>query len=350
MIANPKLRQDWRLVRNCTIYDVAADRIDPDALQTSTDVLGLPGNTPVSRMTTQNETGQLAMDSCNLVYPNLVRLLNLDAIRETNSLGRRLNPNYKTTDPNAAVLAAYNTQSAESTQLMLGVSKNATEMISQSMMINLMDSAGAVIGQQLNDPSSVSIALAQAQAEATANSSYATMAKVAESAMPKIRNVIEVVIWRNLPDHHADHSGRRASRRCAAQGVLHDDGLVAALAAAIRNPQSGRDHGNSQEMAAAAAAGGGLTIASSADIGAVSMSSQAIAGYMVMLIPVIAGAITKGGEHAMTSLASSLTAPFSRPPASWHQAATGNLSYGNTSSTTTPRTTQTCGRATQTLR
>jgi hypothetical protein len=87
-----------------------------------------------------------------------------------------------------------------------------------------------------------------------------------------------------------------------------------------------------QTMAAAAAAGGGLTIASSADLGAVSMSSQAIAGYMVMLIPVIAGAITKGGEQAMTSLASSLTAPSQQAASkAGDQAATGNLSYGNTS-------------------
>lgn len=334
VIANPKLRQDWyAFVRNCTIYDIAAERIDPDALQKSTDVIGLLGATSVSRMTTQNETGQPVMDSCNLVYPNLVRRLNLDAISETNALGRKLNPNFKTTDPNAAVLSAYNTQSAESTQLMLGVSKNATELISQSMMINLMDSAGAVIGQQLNDPSSVSIALAQAQAEATANSSYATMAKVAESAMPKIRNVIEVVIYATFPIIMLIIlvAGHRAGAPLKAYFMTMVWLQLWPPLYAILNLVVTMETAK-QTMAAAAAAGGGLTIVSSADIGAVSMSSQAIAGYMVMLIPVIAGAITKGGEQAMTSLASSLTAPSQQAASkAGDQAATGNLSYGNTS-------------------
>lgn len=334
VIASPTLRQDWyAFIRNCTIYDVAAGRIDPDALQTSTDVIGMLGNTSVSRMTTQTEAGQPMQESCNLVYPNLVRRLNLDAIKEANAIGRRLNPNFKSTDPNAAVLAAYNTQSSETTQLMLGVSKNAQEMIGQAMAINLMDGAGAVIGQQLQDQAAVSLAIAQAQAEATANSSYATMAKVAESAMPKIRNVIEVVLYATFPIIMLIVliAGHKAGAPLKAYFMTMVWLQLWPPLYAILNLVTTMETAK-QTAAAAAAAGGGLTIASASDIGSVSLSSQAIAGYMVMLIPVIAGAITKGGEQAMTSLASLLTAPSQQAASkAGDQVATGNLSYGNTS-------------------
>lgn len=334
VISDPVLRQDWySFIRNCTIYDIAAGRIDPAALQTSTDVIAMLSNTSVSRMTTQTEAGKPAQDSCNLVYPNLIRRLNLDAIKEANALGRYLNPNFKTTDPNAAVLAAYNTQAAEATQLMLGVAKNATETITQAMAINLMDSAGAVIGQQLQDPAAASIALAQAQAEASANSSYATMAKVAESAMPKIRNVIEVVIYATFPIIMLIIlvAGHRAGMPLKAYFMTMIWLQLWPPLYAILNLVVTMETAK-QTAAIAASAGGGLTIASAADIGSVSLSAQAIAGYMVMLIPVIAGAITKGGEQAMASLASSLTAPSQQAASkAGEQVATGNLSYGNTS-------------------
>ena len=338
VIGDPNLRMDWyAFIRNCTIYDVApGGRINIDTLQKSQDIITTLGDTSPARITTlydpANPAGP-AQVTCLEAHGYLKARLSLDVANQANVFGRSLNPNISATTPNAAVLAIYNTQASEITQLMLANSRNAVDTIQQAMAINLMDSSGAVIGQQLNDPSSVQIALAQAQAEATANSSYATMAKVAEGAMPKIRNVIEVVVYATFPivmliilvaGHRAGAPLKAYFMTMVWLQLWPPLYAILNLVVSIETAK--------QTIAAAVAQGGGLTIASAADIGAVSLSSQAIAGYMVMLIPVIAGAITKGGEQAMSSLASSLTAPSQQAASqAGTQAATGNLSYGNTS-------------------
>ena len=334
VISDPNLRMDWyAFVRNCTIYDISSQRIDMAALQTTTDVMTMLGNTSVARMTSQNAAGLPAMDTCQNVYTNLKARLGVNASSEASAVGRLLNPNIAATSANSVVLGIVNQQSSDITQLMIGVSQNATSVIQQAMMINLMNSSGAVVGQQLNDPASVSIALAQAQAEATANSSYATMAKVAESAMPKIRNVIEVVIYATFPivmliiliaGHRA--GGPLKSYFMTMIWLQLWPPLYAILNLVVTMETA------KQTLAIAVARGGGLTLASASDLGEVSLSSQAIAGYMVMLIPVMAAALTKGGEQAMSSLATSLTSPAQNAASTaGAQAATGNMSLGNTS-------------------
>ena len=338
VIGDPNLRMDWyAFIRNCTIYDVApGGRINIDTLQKSQDIIAALGDTSPARITSLYDPANPALPAqvtCLEAHGYLKARLSLDVANQANVFGRSLNPNISATTSNAAVLAIYNTQASEITQLMLSNSRNAVDTIQQAMAINLMDSSGAVIGQQLNDPSSVQIALAQAQAEASANSSYATMAKVAESAMPKIRNVIEVVVYATFPIVMLIIlvAGHRAGAPLKAYFMTLVWLQLWPPLYAILNLVVSMETAK-QTIAAAVAQGGGLTIASAADIGAASLSSQAIAGYMVMLIPVIAGAITKGGEQAMSSLASSLTAPTQQAASqAGAQAATGNLSFGNTS-------------------
>jgi len=338
VIADPQLRMDWQdFIRNCTIYDIAAGRVDMTALQKSADIFATLSVTSQARMTSQHETGQPAMDSCKLVVGNLIRRLNVDVLANVNYLGRFLNPNTPQLTPNAAVASMLNTQFVDMNQVAFGVTQGAQATIQQAMGINLVNASGAVIGQQLNDPAAVSIALAQAQAEATANASYMSMAAVASSAMPKIRNVIEVVIYATFPIVMLIIliAGHRAGMPLKAYFMtmiwLQLWPPLYAILNLVVTMETAKE-----TLAIAMAQGGlplgGLTIASAADLGATSLSAQAIEGYMTMLIPVIAGAITKGGEQAMTSLASSLTTPAQQAASTAGAAvATGNVSLGNTS-------------------
>lgn len=334
VIADPNLRMDWyAFIRNCTIYDIAAGRIDPAALQKSLNILADLGATSAARLSTITTVAGQTMFSCQAAHASLSARTVVETNIVTAAFGRMLNPNIASASPNAAVLATFNTQTADITGVMLGTSRNATDMIQQSMMINLMDSSGAVVGQQLGDPGAVAIALAQASAEASANSSYASMAKVAESAMPKIRNVIEVVVYAVFPIVMLIIlvAGHRAGAPLKSYFMTMIWLQLWPPLYAILNMVVTMET-TKELLAITVAQGGGLTLASAADMGATALSSQAIAGYMVMLIPAIAGAIVKGGEQAAASVAAQVMAPAQQAgQQAGGQAGTGNLSLGNTS-------------------
>jgi hypothetical protein len=53
--------------------------------------------------------------------------------------------------------------------------------------------------QKINDPAAIMIATARANATASTNSSFLTMGRVAEQALPLVRNVIEAIIYAVFP-------------------------------------------------------------------------------------------------------------------------------------------------------
>src|SRR3990167_2399289 len=66
-------------------------------------------------------------------------------------------------------------------------------------MINLIADSTVFVPQMIGDTTSAQVALSTAMASASANSSYRTMAKIAESSMPLIRNAIHIVILALFP-------------------------------------------------------------------------------------------------------------------------------------------------------
>ena len=111
-------------------------------------------------------------------------------------MGRLLNPQEPNPLNASALVAA---QLPVVTTLLLGASSAASDTIRQNMMINLMRDSSVAIPQLLSDPAAVQAALAQAQAEVTAESAFVSMAKMAESALPKIRNVVEILVIAVFP-------------------------------------------------------------------------------------------------------------------------------------------------------
>ena len=61
-----------------------------------------------------------------------------------------------------------------------------------------MQDTSSIIGQKLNDPASI-IVTARANSTASINLSFLTMGKVAEQALPLVRNVIEAIIYAVFP-------------------------------------------------------------------------------------------------------------------------------------------------------
>ena len=81
----------------------------------------------------------------------------------------------------------------------------------------------SIVGQKINDPASIMNATPRANATASINSSFLTMSKVAEQALPLVRNVLEAIIYAVFPfvfeseqeagiDQYAEHGDRHERR------------------------------------------------------------------------------------------------------------------------------------------
>lgn len=246
---------------------------------------------------------------------------------EQNKLARLLNPGRTPASANA--LIASQIEAAET--VMLTASRTAVQGIRQNMMINLMRDTSKTIPQLLNDPAAVQIATAESMAAASSNSSYLVMAKVAEGALPKIRNVIHLVVLAVFPILMLllIMAGTKGGLVLRSYGItllwVH---LWPPLYAVVNYIST---------MAAAKSAvstlGGieGQTLATAATLASTVISDQAVAGLLTIVVPIMALALVKGGEVAMSGVVSSVMGPAqSAASRAGDSVGQGNISMGAT--------------------
>ena len=195
-VADPQLRTDLiAFVHNCTVYDLQDGTIDPAAFARSTDIWSLMGTPNPARFTTYGNPVQV--DTCPNAYTYLAARLPAEVAHARSILAFQLNP---TLEPAAALTAIdaqieqayYKTKIATAAQ-------GAADLLRQNIMINLVQDSRSLAGQKLNDPAALMIATARANATASVNSAFLTMGKIAEQALPLVRNVIEAVIYAVFP-------------------------------------------------------------------------------------------------------------------------------------------------------
>jgi conjugal transfer mating pair stabilization protein TraG len=189
----------------------------------------------------------------------------------------------------------------------------------------------------VENTSAAQLAIAQSQAQASANSAYLTMAAVAEGALPKIRNVVQIIVIAIFPIVlilvlMAGHKGGIVLKSYVMAmvwielwPVLYAVTSYVAHLAAAPGVSSGLIGG-----LAGVPAGPGLSLLNSINIEDTLLRDEAVAGMFSLLIPVMAYAILKGGEVAMSGLASQLMAPAtSAAQKAGGEAGLGNLAMGN---------------------
>jgi len=302
-VADPQLRTDLiAFVYNCTVYDLQDGTIDPAAFARSTDIWSLMGTPNPARFTTYGNPVQV--DTCPNAYTYLAARLPAEVAHARSILAFQLNP---TLEPAAALTAIdaqieqayYKTKIATAAQ-------GAADLLRQNIMINLVQDSRNLAGQKLNDPAALMIATARANATASVNSAFLTMGKVAEQALPLVRNVIEAVIYAVFPFVFllfllAQGRGLAMAIKSFAMSLVWIQlwpplyailNYVATLASA-RNLEAAAKMGTVAQ---------GLALETAASIYSGAVSDQAIAGYMVISIPIIATAIIKGGEVAFQAV------------------------------------------------
>jgi conjugal transfer mating pair stabilization protein TraG len=302
-VADPQLRTDLiSFVYNCTVYDLQDRTIDAAAFAKSTDIWSLMGNPNPARFSTYGNPVQI--DTCPNVYTYLAGRLPAEVARAKAMLAFQMNPSLDATAAQSAIdsqieQAYYKTKIATAAQ-------GAADLLRQNIMINLMQDTTSIVGQKLNDPAALMLATGRASATASINASFLTMGKVAEQALPLVRNVIEAIIYAVFPFVFllfllAQGRGLGLAIKSFVLSLVWIQ-LWPPLYAILNYVATLASAKNLEAAARMASSVQGLALESASAIYQGAISDQAIAGYMVISIPIIATAIIKGGEVAFQAV------------------------------------------------
>jgi len=329
---NPNFRTDIvNFIANCTMYDLADGTIDPAAFARSTNLWADLASPNPARFSTLTTGGTTEIRPCPAVYANLETRRGPIEAQLYNTLAAQLNPYLPASQAQAA--AANGITAAYQLTLLANASATAADIIRQNGIINAINDASGVIGQKANDPASLLLAFGRAQATAQTNAAWMNFARMAEDALPLIRNAIQAITYALFPIlvlllllTHGMGTMRVLHGYLftliwiqlwpVVYAILH---YMASLASA-------------RHIAVAADLGGGgtgLALLTAAQVYSTVISDQAVVGYLVLSVPAIAWAAVKGmeaiGQAAITGVSSLQSITGSATGA----AAIGNLTAGN---------------------
>ena len=330
---DPRFRTDLiNYLHNCVSYDLMDGSLDPSAFNRSDNVWDLLGNPNPARFSTVTRDGTVDVATCPQVYANLNTRIPAELGRIENRLAFTLNPTLPGTV--AAGVIANQIQQAYIKNRIADASVSAAGIIRQNAVLNALEDTTKITGQKINDPASMVLAVGRAQSIAQQNAAWINAGKVAEQTLPMLRNVIEALMYALFPILVLllMLTGGRET-------VLALKGYIVVLIwiqlwpplYAVLNYMA--TIYASYDLAAAADLGGGLkglTLQTVSTIYSRSIAGEAIVGYMVLSIPLIAWAAVKRMDHLGSALIGGLSG-LQGMLTSTSGAASGNANMGNVS-------------------
>jgi len=329
---DPAFRTDLvNFVHNCTMFDLADGTVDPKAFATSVDVWALMGNPNPARFSTITAGGNVDVQPCPGVYANLSGRMPAEVARMREHLAYALNVGL---DPGNA-LAAINgeIETAYIKNKLANAGAAAADILRQNALINAIGDTSQIIGQKINDPAALLLGAARAQSSAATNMWYIASGRMAEQALPLVRNVLEALIYALFPLVLLLvmlTSGRTTGMALKAYAVAFIWIQLWPPIYAIFNYMG--ILASAKDLAAAADLGGGMrgiALQTAAGIYTNAISNQAVVGNLVVSIPIIAWYALKGLEQVGQAAFSGLAGLQSAIGSTAQQAAAGNMSLGN---------------------
>ncbi len=330
---DPVLAQDMiNFMRDCINPELVASPLLVNALLNSTNIWNDLGPTgigvlnPGRMVTLSGGTGAV---TCDVAYSTkLGPRLAPAATSEFARIAQMISPGAPAATAQTLLTALL--PAAES--LIMTSSASTTEAIRQRMMINMLNDTSATMAQVMNDPAAGQIALGAAMASSNANTAYSVMARLAQETLPLVRNSIELVVIGVFPIVLiliiiAGSKGGIVLRSYVMTMLWVQ--LWAPLYAIVNYVGT---MAGAKSMKAALASVDGVSVSNAAQLLNTTISGEAIAGMLTISVPIIALALIKGGETAMSGMTSSLTGPADRAASKvGEQVGSGNVSMGNTS-------------------
>lgn len=232
-----------------------------------------------------------------------------------------------------SVNAALSTAIPQAESLMLGVSRTMAESLRQSLMMSAIpDTTMTFAAKAGQAPLSAGVAIARSQGNLASEINYRTLSEMARSALPKLRNILEFTVIGLWPMVFLMMLGTGAGDAMVCRAyftLLISVSLWAPITAIINYLTL---HLDMEPMNQLVNSAGGVTLAAATMIRDAGATSQAMAGSLLWLVPVLAYAVAKGSDMALTAMTSSVLAPASSAAqAQGSQLAMGNVSAGNAS-------------------
>lgn len=231
-----------------------------------------------------------------------------------------------------SVNAALSTAIPQAESLMLGVSRTMAESLRQSLMMSAIPETTMTFAAKAGQaPLSAGVAIARSQGNLASEINYRTLSEMARSALPKLRNILEFTVIGLWPMVFLMMLGTGAGGAMVCRAyftLLISVSLWAPITAIINYLTL---HLDMEPMNQLVNSAGGVTLAAATMIRDAGATSQAMAGSLLWLVPVLAYAVAKGSDMALTAMTSSVLAPASSAAqAQGSQLAMGNVSGNKT--------------------
>ena len=313
--------------RNCVMPELIENPAKIEALSTSGNLwqtLSQTGWVNPARKTQDTAGNWIGCDEAVAFIDTHMTTTELPAIQK--HLAMKLLPDQL----DASTLVLRVLPQAES--LLLGVSQSLASSIKHSVFMNTLQSDIDNVAALAGHPLATATALAKAQGNLSSEINYRTMAEIAKDALPKVRNSLEFIILASFPLVliMVLAVGHMAGQILRSYFTLLIWIQLWAPISAVMNYLI--IHTDSHPMNQIINEYGANTIYAANLIREAGASSQAIAGFLTILAPVIAFAIAKGSDFATAQLAASVMAPAQSAAQSQGASLTsGNIALGNTS-------------------
>lgn len=215
---------------------------------------------------------------------------------------------------------------------MLGLTRTLSESLTHAVLLTELPAAVERSAGGLGMPLAGAVALAKAQGSLASEISFRTMGELAAQFLPKLRNLLEFILIAAFPIVLGmlvafGAEGTRVARMYLTLFLWL--ALWAPIASVINYLLI---HLDANPMNRIAEIYGGLTLEAADFIRDQGATSQAMAGYMMLLVPLISYLLARASDMGAASLASSMMQPAAGAAQSQSaQLSAGNVSSGNAS-------------------
>ena len=309
-VVDPELRADLtQFFKECTIYDIRDGVIQPNQLLNSADAWDTIFNetNPARFVTTRLLSGSPITDTCTHVANGsgsvgknngLKQRLLLDQQRVLNILGQQFNPRVKNEQVAGALLAQ---QLGSAQDFLWTTGGSAAQAIRQSMFNNIWRESAGNIAQILQDPGAVSAMNAATLAAAQTNTTLRAQTIMAEETLPRFHNAIEFILIALFPIILPIMVTQAADKAKAVLMNYFTTMVWVSLWPMLFAILNFLMTINLARKAKWIAGADGIPFTKVGPFQSMLVDDQAMIGYLVWLVPVIAGAIVKLGHGAMNN-------------------------------------------------
>lgn len=315
------------VLKNCVLPEVVLDSRKADQAMASSDLwttIKSDGWVNPARLAVMPDGSVVKCPQAVAELEQVLTTVELPALKRW--VGVKLDP--EATNPSTSIAASI----TQTESLLLGISRSAESSLKHSLMLTALPKVMSGHAVTVAGPAAMASTLARAQGNLAGEINYRTMAKMAEDALPKIRNALEFVVIAMFPVVAliALVSGTGMANVVRSYiTLLLTVQLWPALSSVVNYLVIAHDL---HPFTLLTQNFGGSSLQAATMIRETGASSQAIAGALLCAVPVISYALVRAGDMAVGQLVGGLMQPAQSAATSQGASiAAGNISQGNVS-------------------